>query len=110
MEVNPQASMNGQTILSPTHQNSTSSPSMTAPSFSSFLDVKPKMEPLHLQHLHQMSTMGFGYDKMSIHHHPLAQLPPTPTSMGQSQHQQQQQQQSNPQQPPSAQSPSLIMG
>ena len=67
--------------------------------------MKPKIDPsLHLQHLHQMSAMGFSYDKMGLHahhalnsHHLVHQLPPTSMS-----------QQANSQ-PPAA-SPSMLMG
>jgi homeobox protein CDX1/4 len=95
---------NGQSMLSQS-QNGINTSSIPTSNLSSFLDVKPKIDPsIHLQHLHQMSAMGFGYDKMGLHahhalnsHHLAHQLPPTSIS-----------QQSNPQ--PPASSPSMLMG
>lgn len=96
--------VNGQSMLSQS-QNSINTTSVTSSNLSSFLDVKPKIDPsIHLQHLHQMSAMGFGYDKMGLHahhalnsHHLTHQISPA-VSMSQS----------NPQPPTS--SPSMLMG
>ncbi|XP_070509187.1 homeotic protein caudal-like isoform X2 [Chironomus tepperi] len=72
-------SMNGQTILTQSHVNSSNPHS----NLSSLLDVKPKLEQsLHLQHLHQMSAMGMGMSQMGLHPHLHSHLPPPmpPTS------------------------------
>jgi homeobox protein CDX len=73
-------SMNGQTILTQSHVNSSSNPHSN---LSSLLDVKPKLEQsLHLQHLHQMSAMGMNMSQMGLHPHLHSHLPPPmpPTS------------------------------
>lgn len=93
---------NGQTMNSQNNILTTQVGSQS--SLSTYLDVKPKLEPsISLQHLHQMSAMGFGYDKMGLHahhalnsHHLAHQLPPT--SMSQ-----------HPSSQPSS-SPSMMMG